>query len=405
MSTTSTPRPSWDVVVVPGSDGRSGYAYTVGLAPQQPELYLWAQPTDGDDVGADWSFTARELAGLLNDTVAALIAGKLTPDATWEVKFHGGDSIVTFRFAAAVRAPSLDTDALAFGTPVVPVRWQLTRGQLTRATIAIDPALSARIEHACLLLDHEQALLSGRDGDSRPARPTRNPDGLFGPWTPVVERVRSALGAHNAAAAALLVGTVGSAGHYRAAAATAAAAAERAGRIGNVHAAAEAAVRDARDWLTALHGDDHGERSRTRTLLQEHYESALTAAYATLTACDLLDTVDAAAGCGLVWAACCPQRETRRFFDTLTAARPGDLSTAVTAATDPSQREAHFTWLRIAHRYARGGVGAPLDPAVAAEATGTAVRTWEEHTRLVAAIDRLAPLPWPETTLDVFPPT
>lgn len=119
----------WGVIAVGRSeDGESGFAYTTGLSQRgRPELYLWAQPTDGIDPGVDWAFSQFDQGQLLNEFAADLMAGTLVEGATFRRSFDYGEVEVDFTLAPATTAEQIGAYQLAELTPVIPIRWSLHR--------------------------------------------------------------------------------------------------------------------------------------------------------------------------------------------------------------------------------------------------------------------------------------
>ena len=96
----------WKVIVVIDPDGGGrDHAYTVGLHERgQPELFLWARPTDGDDPGADWILSEYDLTSKLDQLGAQLIAGTVAPGATVEARYDAGTTRAQFRLQEPVPA-------------------------------------------------------------------------------------------------------------------------------------------------------------------------------------------------------------------------------------------------------------------------------------------------------------
>jgi hypothetical protein len=132
-----SPGRPWRVVCVCDADGSGrNFAYTVGLEPMGlPELLVWARPTDGEDPGADWRFSHRDLASVLHDLSDLLISGDLMAGTTLARPADAGLATVMFRVRVETVAGALDvpglTDsgdvALAEDCFVLPVGWSLRR--------------------------------------------------------------------------------------------------------------------------------------------------------------------------------------------------------------------------------------------------------------------------------------
>ncbi|WP_299052471.1 hypothetical protein [uncultured Nocardioides sp.] len=169
------------------------FAYTIGLHDRgAPELQLWARPTDGQDPGADWEFSARDLAQVLNDLAAEVLAGRLSAGGCRTEVFDGGDATVTFRLGAPVAREEVDAFGVDPAAAVLPVRWSLRRPPEGPR----GPADHAALEQVRTLLRD----LRPRPSDVRDLPPTWrcddlefDPDGVHGPLTPLVRGLAAAV--------------------------------------------------------------------------------------------------------------------------------------------------------------------------------------------------------------------
>jgi hypothetical protein len=119
----------WFIYCVFDPDGLGqDFAYTNGLwSHGSPELHVWARPPDGDDPGADWAWSDRDMMGLLNQAGLRQLSGDLDIGDTWTMHVDHGLTRVEFALADGGLAPDLDTYQLDDGTPVRTLRWSLHR--------------------------------------------------------------------------------------------------------------------------------------------------------------------------------------------------------------------------------------------------------------------------------------
>lgn len=147
----------WSVTCACDADGGGGdLAFTVGLHDLGlPELLMWARPTEGDDPGADWRLSHRDLAHCLVDLADLALRGQLPAGTVLDVPMDAG--LTTVRLAvrpetvgAALGVPGLAGlgDDGEHGLPperfVVPVGWSLLRPPPAAAPLAPDPVAAAR---------------------------------------------------------------------------------------------------------------------------------------------------------------------------------------------------------------------------------------------------------------------
>ena len=142
--------PFWEVIAVWDPDeGGADFAYTVGLSRAGlPELHVWARPDHGDDPGADFVLSQRDLGHLLNRWAPELLDGRLAPGAERDLGLDDGASRARFVVGAPVRAHSVDAHYLEPDDVVLPVRWSLERepiGPMLELTPEQDAARARRL--------------------------------------------------------------------------------------------------------------------------------------------------------------------------------------------------------------------------------------------------------------------
>lgn len=142
--------PFWEVIAVWDPDeGGADFAYTVGLSRAGlPELHVWARPDHGDDPGADFVLSQRDLGHLLNRWASELLDGRLAPGAERHLGLDDGASRARFVVGAPVRADSVDAHHLEPDDVVLPVRWSLERepiGPMLQLTAEQDAARARRL--------------------------------------------------------------------------------------------------------------------------------------------------------------------------------------------------------------------------------------------------------------------
>jgi hypothetical protein len=173
----------WKVIVEYDSDHRGhDYAYTVGLHDHgQPELYLWARPTDGDDPGADWILGDLDLTIRLHEFGAALIAGTLAPGDSVDVAYARGFATASMILRRPVPAhgSALDVPQVAPDANVCEIRWSLEQRPLGPRRELTD----AEVREA-------RGRLAAFIGELGAAPVTFPASARFGPHTPVVEVLR-----------------------------------------------------------------------------------------------------------------------------------------------------------------------------------------------------------------------
>lgn len=183
---TTTLHPSWTIQGVFDPDHGVDFAYTIGLAELTGiELHMWCQPTDGSDPGDGFRLSLQDMGHMLNRFGARFVDGTLSIGATVTEQLDAGLTQVTVTFTGPVDASTVD----AFGAqphPVVRADWTLSRSRLDlddeRATAeALNEAEVFRRRHATAT------------GVDLPI-PTLG-HGLFGPRSPVVETLVTAIDA------------------------------------------------------------------------------------------------------------------------------------------------------------------------------------------------------------------
>lgn len=194
--------PWWRVLSIHDDEGTGiDFAYTVGLHDRGfPELHVWARPDRGTDPGADWMFSDRDRATLLNTLAWRLIDGELTIGQEWQVEYDAGMASVDFRLDPPGDREHLEAFQIDPDAQVLPVSWSINRlpagprGPLSDAALAAAPA-----ELAAALADirsdvrpgpplpPDWELPQGTDDDSVkfPAQ-TFDPEQWLGPRTPFV---------------------------------------------------------------------------------------------------------------------------------------------------------------------------------------------------------------------------
>ncbi|MCH1868143.1 hypothetical protein [Nocardioides sp. CFH 31398] len=221
------------------SDASPGaFAYTIGLHDRgSPELHLWARPTEGDDPGADWSFSAQDMAQTLNELAELVLAGRLSAGSTHTESYDAGDATVTFRLGEAVEREQVDAFGADPAAVVLPVRWSLHRpppGELGPA----DLGMVGLCREMLLGLAPRPSRVALLPASWRSDALDFDPHGDHGPMTPLVRGIAAAVvgGGPDQQARFLLECASGyttgtSAGHVLA---MVRAAARRSGRLGGV---------------------------------------------------------------------------------------------------------------------------------------------------------------------------
>lgn len=307
----------WQIYSVFDPDGGGAdFAYTDGLWPRHPEVFVWARPVDGDDPGADWALSPRDRGVLLNELAVELLAGRCSVGAQWYAVYDDGWTIVHFALDAAVAAEHTEAHRLDPTTPVCLLRFALER-------IRVDPPHS----------EERQAALAGRFAErlvrGEPARracfgaATSLPlDPLgegAGPWTVALDALRRAV--VDPRVVNLLAGAIVVRNQIDAAVGVAQAAAHATGRTAAFEVAVAAAISDA-DLLSGA--DVEAQRDPLwRSALRTHLMMVLSAAYATVVVADLLDAEQRTHGCGWVAALADPGGAQWRFLQRVARAGAG----------------------------------------------------------------------------------
>lgn len=176
---------SWRVTSVFDPDGTGhDFAYTVGLHDLgQPELFMWARPSEGGDAAADWILSPNDRCWQLNELAEKLLAAELKAGDTIAVSFDAGLTRAVLHLSEPVAGHGGGLDA--FGTnpeaQVIEVRWELHRPPIGgRRRLGADELLAARAR---------LVRLGGGDGPGRPE--SWDPDAQYGPYTPTIEALRS----------------------------------------------------------------------------------------------------------------------------------------------------------------------------------------------------------------------
>lgn len=376
-----TPVPiDWEVICVTDPDGLGAdFAYTVGLSFHGvPELHMWARPPDGHDPGADWKWSARDLASILNRVAHGVLAGDLDIGDSWSETVDHGLSTVRLQLFAADPTPALETFMAEPGVPLLSLRWSLEREQPTPDRWPVDDALLEHLELEARRLDRASGIRHGRWGSSG-VTPVEHPAGV---WTDLLDRYRAALlDAECPVWLEVLENAWVSADRYREAAAPLAEMARRAGRDDEVQAAFAAARSDAEQLcstaqriLDDLEPGDDG--SCYIVSLRPALEAWLSAAYPAVIVSDLRhDLPEGLLDSALGWlrALVDPEWATLRFE--IEVAKDGERID-VTAATPASPEladlldslhrcstcaiEAVRRWIDGCARAAARGIGAPL---------------------------------------------
>jgi hypothetical protein len=134
----------WQVTAVFDPDGTGqDFAYTVGLGDRGlPELHMWARPTHGDDVGADFKLSHTDMGHLLNQFAAEWVAGDLQVGDTRTIEVDAGATTLTFTAGAPV--PKRELEAfMGVADTATPLRWSLSR-----PPVGDDPGLGASATRA-----------------------------------------------------------------------------------------------------------------------------------------------------------------------------------------------------------------------------------------------------------------
>lgn len=173
----------WNVIVQYDPDRRGqDFAYTVGLHDHGlPELYLWAQPTDGDDPGAGWILGELDLKVRLHEFGSELIAGTLEPGAAIDIPYARGFATASMMLRQPVpaHASELDVAEVAPDATVCEIRWSLRQRPVGPRRELTD----AEVQEA-------KGRLAAFISDLGAAPVTFPASARFGPHTPVVDAMR-----------------------------------------------------------------------------------------------------------------------------------------------------------------------------------------------------------------------
>jgi len=178
----------WHVQAVFGcpEDPGPGFGYTVGLATRGlHELHMWDRPTHGDDPGADFKLSSRDICSILNEFAAEWVAEQLQPGDVREVSLDGGLTSAHVIVGEALPAEQLDAWR-AMPSLVVPLRWSLerpARGARVPIPAGDRAGYEAELEEVAGLCRESIAV----DGGYRPGqRMTFRVGGRYGPLTTLV---------------------------------------------------------------------------------------------------------------------------------------------------------------------------------------------------------------------------
>lgn len=146
----SSAAPFWEVIAVWDPDGNgSDFAYTRGLSRAGlPELHVWARPDHGDDPGADFLLSQRDLTVLLNRWASELLDGTLAPGSERVLDLDLGASRTVFTVGVPVGPDTVDAFQLDADTRVLPLRWSIERtpiGPLLTLTAEEEAARTRRL--------------------------------------------------------------------------------------------------------------------------------------------------------------------------------------------------------------------------------------------------------------------
>jgi hypothetical protein len=171
----------WQVTAVFDPDGTGqDFAYTVGLGDRGlPELHMWARPTHGDDVGADFKLSHTDMGHLLNQFAAEWVAGDLHAGDSRPIEVDGGVTTLTFTVGDPV--PKRELEAyMATEDTVAPMRWSLSR-----PAVGEDPGLdnSAAQAWSALLGELRQDTVEVEGVRALPSKDSFDTDQEFGPLT------------------------------------------------------------------------------------------------------------------------------------------------------------------------------------------------------------------------------
>lgn len=187
-----TPVPiDWEVVCVSDPAGLGAdFAYTAGLARRGvPELHIWARPPDGDDPGADWKWSPRDLTAILDRLAQRLLAGDLDVGDRWSDTVDHGLSTVRFELVDVGRTPALETFRAEPGVRLSSVRWSLERELPTPDRWPVDEALRQQLELEAQRLGRAAAGRRRRWGASGVV-PAEQAAGV---WTQLLDHYRAAV--------------------------------------------------------------------------------------------------------------------------------------------------------------------------------------------------------------------
>lgn len=283
--------PFWQVMLITDPDvSGTEFGYTVGLAQRGlPELHMWFRPTEGDDPGADFSLSGNDVGYLLNRTASELTAGALGPGSEFVQEFDSGHAFGRFRLGDPTDPGPLEAHQVETGAQVVPISWSLTRVPVGTPK-EVSSVVSESIRMAAA---RWQSMLGELGCEFDPPGESTAADQEFGPWTPVVLRMRAALKVAGAGWASLMVDAyTEDIEELRRTAPVAQSVARAQGRLDAHQAALRAATTDAD--LLATEDDDmfvdfEGDEAELLAMLKMAVREVLALAYGVTVVADLLE--------------------------------------------------------------------------------------------------------------------
>ncbi|MET3962828.1 hypothetical protein ABIE44_002762 [Marmoricola sp. OAE513] len=180
--------PFWKVAAIFGDEeSAEDFAYTIGLHERGvPELWVASRPALGDDPGADWHFSLRDMGLLLNKLSWEWLAGEKVVGDTFEETYDAGLVTVRFQIDPPGDRDALEAFQIAPEATVVPVRWSLHRapaGENLPMEPASQTAAAARWDELTAGLGD---LPPAPEGWELASVPDWSPQGKYGPRTPLV---------------------------------------------------------------------------------------------------------------------------------------------------------------------------------------------------------------------------
>jgi hypothetical protein len=186
----------WLVISIVDARGTGAdLAFTDGLYRfGQPELVLWARPTEGSDPGADWLLTHDDRITALDCWACDLVDGALAPGDTAVRGFDDGHTTASFRFSTPRPAGEAGVAGLPADRPVIVAEWSLTR---RTPPAPVDPAAPAvRRVHRWTTRAQSITDLWSRTADAGRVMPLSPSPTRFGPMTDWVQaRIEQVLAA------------------------------------------------------------------------------------------------------------------------------------------------------------------------------------------------------------------